>query len=221
MISLTDMRHKARVLEPTCGAGVFLKQLQQKGFTNVTAYEIDPGLATEFDNVIYKSFVSANIQTPYDLVIGNPPYIRWKNLEPELKDELAGNRLWQTYCNSLCDYLYIFILKSIELLKDQGQLIFICPEYWLNTTHSLSLRNYMMRHGYFEKIYHLNETPVFDNATVSVIIFKYIKSTSHTHPEIEVAKYYKSRAMTKAVLDALANPGKQNQDIERFTVKTV
>lgn len=219
MISLANVGHKARVLEPTCGAGIFLKQLQQQGFSNVTAYEIDSSLATGFSNVKYESFVSANIQPQFDLVIGNPPYIRWKNLEPELKDELAGNHLWQTYCNSLCDYLYIFILKSIEALKNEGQLIFICPEYWLNTTHSLGLRNYMMRHGYFEKIYHLNETPIFNNASVSVIIFKYVKSTSHTRPEIEVAKYYKSRAMTKEVLDALTDPTEQNQDIERFKVR--
>jgi len=150
MIGLANLMPDSKILEPSCGQGVFLDLFQKKGFENITAYEIDTELATKFSNVRYESFVTANIKEKYDLIIGNPPYIRWKNLEDNLKQELATNPLWNKYCNSLCDYLYIFILKSIELLNDNGQLIFVCPEYWMNTTHSISLRNYMVANGYFE-----------------------------------------------------------------------
>ena len=202
MIELADIVFDAKILEPSCGQGIFLELFQKKGYTNVTAYEIDTELATKFSNVRYDSFVTANIKERYDLIIGNPPYIRWKNLEDNLKQELTTNPLWNKYCNSLCDYLYIFILKSIELLKDNGQLIFICPEYWMNTTHSVALRNYMMLNGYFEKIYHFNETPIFDNVTVSTVIFKYIKSQMKAD-KIKVAKYYVNQKLTVAVLDKL------------------
>ncbi len=176
MVSLADINFTSKILEPSCGKGVFLDVLTEKGFSNLDAYEIDKELTTKYDFVNYKSFVSTEITNKFDLIIGNPPYIRWKNLEKELKLELENNPIWNKYFNSLCDYLYIFILKSIELLNENGQLIFICPEYWLNTTHSLSLRNYMVENGHFESIYHFNETPIFDNASVSVIVFKYIKS---------------------------------------------
>ena len=112
----------------------------------------------------------------FDVIIGNPPYIRWKNIEPELKAELANNALWNKYFNSLCDYLFIFILKSIEHLEDNGELIFICTEYWMNTTHSVTLRNYMCANGYFSEIYHFKETPLFEKVTASFIIFKFVKS---------------------------------------------
>ena len=161
MLSLANIDKQSAVLEPACGKGVFLKLLEQKKYNNVTAYEIDSALAAEFEGIRYESFISAAIRKKFDLVIGNPPYIRWKNLEQELKDELACSHLWNEYFNSLCDYLYIFILKSIELLRENGQLIFICPEYWMNTTHSLGLRNFMIKNGYFEQIYHFNETPYF------------------------------------------------------------
>ncbi|GHT24788.1 hypothetical protein AGMMS4957_18420 [Bacteroidia bacterium] len=167
MIGLADILPNSKILEPSCGEGVFLDLLQKKGYSDITAYEIDDDLAKDFSNVHYESFVNANIKEAYDLIIGNPPYIRWKNLEDNLKQELSTNPLWNKYCNSLCDYLYIFILKSIELLNENGQLIFICPEYWMNTTHSVSLRNYMVEHGYFEEIYHFNETPIFEKVTVS------------------------------------------------------
>jgi adenine-specific DNA-methyltransferase len=202
MVGLADIMLDSKILEPACGEGVFLDLLQQKGFKNVIAYEIDSELATNLSDVRYESFVTAKINEKFDLIIGNPPYIRWKNLENELKQELATNPLWNKYCNSLCDYLYIFILKSIELLNDNGQLIFICPEYWMNTTHSVSLRNFMVENGYFEEIYHFNETPIFDKVTVSIVIFKYIKSKKKQET-IKVAKYYVNQKLTFETLDKL------------------
>ncbi|MDR2066172.1 MAG: N-6 DNA methylase [Prevotellaceae bacterium] len=199
MIELADIVSESKILEPSCGQGVFLDLLKQKGFKNISAYEIDSDLARDFQNVKYESFVTANIRETFDLIIGNPPYIRWKHLEDELKQELSVNFLWNKYCNSLCDYLYIFILKSIELLNDNGQLIFICPEYWMNTTHSVLLRNYMVSNGYFDEIFHFNETPIFDKVTVSTIIFKYIKSKQKKN-NIKVTKYYVNQKLTVDIL---------------------
>lgn len=202
MVNLADISTNSKILEPSCGEGIFLKTLKQKGYNDLTAYEIDQDLAKEFQFVRYESFVSAKIDEKFDLIIGNPPYIRWKNLEAELKSELSLNPIWNKYFNSLCDYLYIFILKSIELLNENGQLIFICPEYWLNTTHSISLRNYMVQHGYFEEIYHFNETPIFDKVTVSIVIFKFIKSKQKAD-KIKVAKFYARQKLTSETLENL------------------
>lgn len=202
MVEMADVSNDSKILEPSCGEGVFLKILQQKGFYDFTAYEIDECLAQEYWQVRHESFVSAKIEKKFDLIIGNPPYIRWKNLEENLKKELSSNPIWNKYFNSLCDYLYIFILKSIELLNENGQLIFICPEYWMNTTHSISLRNYMVSNGYFEEIYHFNETPIFDKVTVSIVIFKFVKSKQKTG-KIKVAKFYANQKLTDETLNKL------------------
>jgi adenine-specific DNA-methyltransferase len=204
MIELAQIHQNSKILEPSCGEGIFLELLQEKGFENLTAYEIDEELAHKFDCVRYESFVSAKIDEKFDLIIGNPPYIRWKNLEDKLKQELSINPIWNKYFNSLCDYLYIFILKSIELLHENGQLIFICPEYWMNTTHSISLRNYMVQNGYFEEIYHFNETPIFDKVTVSIVIFKFVKSKEKTE-KIKVAKFYANQKLTDETFYNLKN----------------
>lgn len=177
MVSLISPPHSKnpKVLEPSCGKGVFLDELKNAGYSNVTAYEIDKSL----DNghaVRWQSFLSVPTTDKYDVVIGNPPYIRWKNLEEELKQELETNELWNKYFNNLCDYLYLFILKSIEHLNEGGELIFICTDYWLNTSHSSSLRDYMVDNGYIDELFHFKEAPLFEKVTASFVIFRYIKS---------------------------------------------
>jgi len=216
MVSLADIIHTSKILEPSAGKGVFIDSLLENGYSDIDAYEIDKELIHNHKNIINKSFISTKFNNKYDLIIGNPPFIRWKNLEEELKEELIINPLWLQYFNSLCDYLYIFILKSIELLKENGQLIFICPEYWLNTKHSQTLRDYMISNGYFEEIIHFNETKIFDNATVSIIIFKYIKSKSKVET-IHFTKYYKQNVLTKGILDKIRMKINSN-DIETYTL---
>lgn len=176
MVSLIQHGNHARVLEPSCGQGVFLNMLKKHSFHNIFAYEIDKSLPNEHPCVKYESFISSPLSEKFDVIIGNPPYIRWKNLEEELKQELATSSLWNTYFNSLCDYLFIFILKSIEQLHPNGELIFICPEYWMNTTHSKPLRDYMLRNGSISDIYHFKEAPLFEGVTSSFVIFRYVKS---------------------------------------------
>ncbi|MEY4905993.1 MAG: hypothetical protein RLZZ292_3808, partial [Bacteroidota bacterium] len=205
MIDMAGISRHSKILEPSCGEGIFLERLQQRGFQDLLAFEIDPSLAQDFACVRYESFISAKIEEKFDLIIGNPPYIRWKNLEEDLKKELSNSPIWNKYFNSLCDYLYVFILKSIELLEESGQLIFICPEYWMNTTHSISLRNYMVQNGYFEEIYHFNETPIFDKVTVSIVIFKFIKSKQAVTTKMKVAKFYANQKLSFDTLDKLKN----------------
>lgn len=201
MVSLISHSCEARVLEPSCGEGVFLRSLLDKHFNNLAAYEIDNCLAKDYEWVKHESFVSSPLTDHYDVVIGNPPYIRWKNLESELKDELNTSSLWNSYFNSLCDYLFIFILKSIEQLQEGGELIFICTDYWMNTTHSKSLRNYMCQNGYFSDIYHFKEAPLFHGVTASFVIFRYVKSKEPIPQTIQLHRYNKRGAPSEEELN--------------------
>ena len=53
----------------------------------------------------------------------------------------------------------------------------------------------MVQNGYFEEIYHFNETPIFDKVTVSIIIFKFIKSKDKSE-KLKVAKYFANQKLT-------------------------
>lgn len=166
----------APVLEPACGEGVFLRALDRRGYRNLVGYEVDRGLRYDGpDCVRYESFVSADLGRKFAVVIGNPPYVRWKNLTAEAKRELRDDALWQKYCNALCDYLYVFILKSVEALEHGGRLIFITPSNWLSSTHGQPLRDYMAERGSFESLWWFRETPLFAKVASSLVIFSYVK----------------------------------------------
>lgn len=213
MVALTDKPKQSLVLDPCCGRGAFLEALSNKGYTNLNAFEIDSNLKTNFDFVKYRSFIGAKRLPHFDLIIGNPPYIRWRNIEPQLKKELLDNKLWNEYCNSLCDYLQIFILKSIDLLKDQGELIFICPEYWMHTTHSRAMRNYMLENGYFTKLVHFNEGRIFKGVNVATVVFKYVKCSDLNfckQQSIAINKCSSVRKVQSGYLEAMLN----NDNIE-------
>ena len=220
MIRLSSKKASEWILEPSAGEGVFIKLLKARGCGNIVGYEIDPELAGRFDCVRRESFISAEPNRKFALVIGNPPYIRWKNLEKELKDELEASPMWNKYFNALCDYSYIFMLKSVELLEEGGELIFICPEYWMNTTHSITLRNYLVEHGYFSDFYIFNETPIFTGATVSTVVFKYVKSCSTPRPKMHVAKFrnkaYVDESIFKKLLKRVPIDDVDYMEIEQF-----
>lgn len=212
MVELTDKPKDCEVLDPCCGTGVFLEALTQKGYTNLSAYEIDRKLPNPFSFVKYRSFIGVKRLHKFDLIIGNPPYIRWRNIEDRLKQELLDCSLWNDYCNSLCDYLQIFILKSIELLNEGGELIFICPEYWMHTTHSRAMRNYMLDNGYFTKIVHFNEGRIFKGVNVATVVFKYVKGTpaDSSNQAIAINKCSSVRRIQPEYLEAMLN----NDNIE-------
>ena len=220
MVGLISKTKEAYILEPSSGEGVFLSALKKAGYKNFIGYEIDESLIKpDSTNVRNESFISASFERQFDAVVGNPPYVRWKNMADTQKSELSNDRLWNQYFNSLSDYLYIFILKSVELLREGGELIFITPEYWHNTMHSQSLRNYLLDHGYIQEIYHFNETPIFSKVASSIIIIKYIKTSekSRLNKSIKIHRYSSKRRLSGQDLVSIdLNDSWSNFNIEQF-----
>lgn len=177
MVNMMSAATDSPVLEPSSGSGVFLDALYAAGFSNVTGVEIDGELASHVNfNVENSSFVSWKPPHKFSTVIGNPPYIRWKNLEVAQREEISESPHWGTLFNSLSDYLNVFIVNSIDLLEEDGELLFITPSFWMHTQHADGVRNYITKNGSISHLVSFGEAQVFDGVSSSIIIFRFIKS---------------------------------------------
>ena len=176
MCALINKPSDSAILEPSAGEGIFLKNLANNGFTNLKAYEIDKTLVNNSEiNIKYLDFLSTPTKEEYDVVIGNPPYVRWKNIDESIKEKLSNNHYWKDVVNGLSDLLYPFIYKSIDLLKENGELIFITPRFWTKTQHSKELRNHILKNGELEYLILFNEMKIFKNVSSDILIFKFNK----------------------------------------------
>lgn len=185
MISLSSVSKDAKILEPSAGEGIFIKRLRENEFTNIEGYEIDPNLCKGNENIINKDFLTSTQIPNYDLVIGNPPYVRWKHMPKELQTFLSDSAFWKTRINALSDLLQTFIFKAIDLLKEGGELIFITPYFWLQSLHAARLREFLSINGYIDTLIHFGEHKLFNDAASNFIIFRYIKTKEDKNKEIK------------------------------------
>ena len=153
MVDLIELPRDSKILEPSVGEGVFLDVLHEVGYSNIEGIEIDSSLNQNMIHTVYnESFVSWLKDGEYSVVIGNPPYIRWKNLEEFQKNEIKEHPLWGVLFKSLSDYLTVLIANAIQNLRDGGELIFITPSFWMHTMHSKKLRAWMLDQGSFSHV---------------------------------------------------------------------
>jgi len=83
-------------------------------------------------------FLLAELKPDFDVVVGNPPYIRIEQIAPELQIE------YRRRYKSLFDRadLYVaFIERCLTLLSSQGVLSFICADRWILNRYGAPLRS--------------------------------------------------------------------------------
>ncbi|WP_230095419.1 class I SAM-dependent DNA methyltransferase [Campylobacter coli] len=111
----------------------------------------------------------------FDLIIGNPPYIRQEELK-ELKPHLAKN--YKVYKGTSDIYTYFYEL-GFNVLKDSGGVLsYITSNKYTRAGYGEALREFLLKNTYILKYIDLNGIKVFDSATVDTSILCFEKSKS-------------------------------------------
>jgi type I restriction-modification system DNA methylase subunit len=127
----------------------------------------------------------------FDVVIGNPPYVENKKIDPVEKSYLT-----QKYVSAykLFDYAIPFIEKAIDLLKDGGYFGFIITNKFTITDYGIKIRKILIEKVELKKIVNVSNLPVFKDAATYPIILIFQKKKPSEKNEIKLVSNLKSEA---------------------------
>jgi adenine-specific DNA-methyltransferase len=145
----------SNILEPSIGDGRFISYI----FDNVT---VDKIVGVELDkekvqeakqrfldkkiSIISQDFLqfSLNSTEKYDLIIGNPPYINKKNMEPEFIERAYKICELYGFPKDIIQNSWVaFILASLSHLAVKGVLFFVLPMELLQVQYAEKLREFL------------------------------------------------------------------------------
>lgn len=151
-------RHKVpnTILEPSAGDGAFLRALAAltEGSLRVHGLDIDQAatdlLERDFPAAKFKcqdfiEYAVTHDGPKYDLVIGNPPYIRRHNFGGALMKSIEDLSQIADYpLSELKNAWAAFVVASSMLLSDTGVLAFIVPYELLNVKYGQYLQAFLV-----------------------------------------------------------------------------
>ena len=183
MISLFDIESNSKILDPCFGGGIFLETLKENGYDNLFGIELDKNLFNRINKENYKleniSFLETKYKNEFDGIIINPPYIRqeeFNNLqEYGITKKYLKNKFEKYNISARSNIYCYFILKCIEALKENGELIAIIPKTWNQTQSGKVFEKEILQRVNIEKRINL-EPNVFEGALVDADIIKFKKT---------------------------------------------
>jgi len=162
MVSLFAGNGKIKkVLEPSCGDGVFLDALVHKNLISsideIVAIEIDEIEANKSKknmrnlcnvkilNEDFFNYYNGKCENEkFDLILGNPPYIRYQYLEESQREFLSGILTSQGMkANKLVNTWVGFMVACVNLLNKNGKIAFVVPAEIMQVAYAEDLRLFL------------------------------------------------------------------------------
>lgn len=123
-------------------------------------------------NILNGDFLKQCIKNKFDYVIGNPPYITYRELDDLTRSYLNENF---TSCrHGKFDYCYAFIEASLSCLNDTGKLAYLIPSSIFKNVFAQELRNMILPST--SKIIDYTTQKLFEKALTSSAILVCDKS---------------------------------------------
>lgn len=112
----------------------------------------------------------------FDFIVGNPPYITYAILDKQQRQFVREN--FESCSYGKFDYSYAFIEKCLNLLSDDGKMVFITPSNMYKTQFGRELRRFML--PYISKIIDYSFEKVFEKVLTSPAITVFNKNAGET-----------------------------------------
>lgn len=159
-----------------------LDYLQQTSKIKLIYHIIEKNYITSQAEDFNNSITDENAKNKYDLVIGNPPYLKIAKDAPEA---LAVPKI----CYGAPNLYFIFAAMSLHNLKQNGELVYIIPRSWTSGAYFKQFRKYFLTLGALEYVHlFVSRNKVFEQEQVlqETMIIK-IKKTKERSSEITIS----------------------------------
>jgi tRNA1(Val) A37 N6-methylase TrmN6 len=105
----------------------------------------------------------------FDLVIGNPPYVKFQDLNKTQRDRLFKD--WKTLNIGNYNLYFAFFELGIQLINDNGSLAYITPNNFFTSLAGKSLREHLQSNRFINKIIDFYNLKVFKAQVYTCIAF--------------------------------------------------
>lgn len=135
-------------LENSCGDGIFIKALLDRGVPSehIFACDIDKDIINVAEELLPKEnircdsfFKQSDWEKKFDIVIGNPPFVRIHNIPEDIKKEVQNF----SFCTGMYDLYYAFYEYGLRMLKPEGKLLYISPNSFTKNASGKNMRKYI------------------------------------------------------------------------------
>lgn len=114
--------------------------------------------------MIHGDFLLADLQGAFDIVVGNPPYVRQEMIPGVL---LAEYRSRYATIYDRADLYVPFIERSLGLLSRAGTLGFICADRWMKNRYGGPLRALVAKEFHLKVHVDMTDTPAFHSDVIA------------------------------------------------------
>lgn len=174
------------VFEPSCGDGVFfdalINQKQLSNYNKLLGLELnekeilpmkkkyqDTNIVIEHKD-FFDFYRDNNLDTKFDLVLGNPPYIRYQYLSESQREEMSDILVSHGMkSNKLINAWVTFTVACVHLLSENGKIAFVIPAEVLQVAYAKDLRRYLTSNLEAITLITFNEL-VFDDIEQEIVV---------------------------------------------------
>ena len=114
-----------------------------------------------------------------DFVIGNPPYVRMKNIKKYdgKNDNYQIIKNYKFSAKGMSDLYLAFYELGLRMLNSNGILCYIAPSTWINSSSGEPMRNHIWNERDLSGVIDFEHIQVFENAQTYVMIALFDKKT--------------------------------------------
>lgn len=171
---------------------------------------LEAGAAADVADALTRSWVHKNDfllngtdENQADVVVGNPPYIRYDDLDVATASQYRNT--WLTM-KGRGDIYVGFFEKSLKMLKPEGRVGFICADRWMRNQYGASLRELISSQYAVEHVWTMHDVDAFDSEVSAYPAITVLANRPQQSAVVADTTWEFSEAQASALRDAFEDP---------------